>query len=467
MQRLLIGILGSLIVAAPSNASGAQAPNAQILAIFNGRFIGCTNISGILFGFDEAAILNDSADAVEGARSRAQTFAVARLSEYGLRNIVWPRGLNPEVAEALQESFFRIHDFHFQFQGVQLIDSQVLRGSRLRVVVQLPDPDHQIPSISSEVFRQELAAALDHQSDKLDLAAYLEFCAESDIPKVVSLLADRLRQYGDGAGTTFAGKRLRTAADFLQVGDAQAVVVTNYSQGFTLLGEHPYDPRICLSLGDFLQRSGHPRSAQLLYSRGQVAFADWPQAAECRRKAQPSSWPLAFSFPQPALPAGLIRRRLEEKSATLKDLSPACRLILESSGHLPVDASPESNKAFREAWGSFTDPHPNLTNALQYAMESLIDGFSADAANLAGRIFMLQGEYELALPFLEQARFLDANHPYAAGNLALALERIGEKQLAATIADAAIANSRTPDSFRIKLAPLQQNRPPATSSPKQ
>lgn len=467
MQRLLIGIGCSLIVAASSAAYAAQTPNARVLGILNGKFIGSTNISEILYGFDEAAILNDSADALESARSRAKTFAVARLSEYALRKIVWPKGLNPDVAEALRESFFRIQDFHLKFHGVQLIDSEVLRGNRLRVVVELPDPDQQIPSVSSEVLKQELADALDRQSDKLDLAAYLEFCAESEIPKVVLLLADRLRQYGDGAGATFAGRRLRTAADFLQVDDARAVVVTNYSQGFALLGEHPYDPRICLSLGDFLQRSGHPRSAQLLYSRGQVVFADWPQAAECRRKAQPSSWPLAFSFPQPALPAGLIRRRLEEKSATLKDMSPACRLILESSGHLPVDASPEPNEAFREAWGSFTDPHPNLTNALQYAMESLIDGFGADAANLAGRIFMLQDEYELAIPFLEQARFLDANHPYAAGNLALALESIGENQLAATIADAAIASSRTPGSFRIKLAPLQQNRPPATSNPRQ
>jgi tetratricopeptide (TPR) repeat protein len=333
--------------------------------------------------------------------------------------------------------------------------------------VQLPDPDHQIPSVSSEVFKQELAAALDRQSNKLDLAAYLEFCAESDIPKVVSLLADRLRQYGDGAGATFAGRRLQIAADFLHVDNARAVVVTNYSQGFTLLAEHPYDPQVCLSLGDFLHSSGHPRSAQLLYTRGQVVFADRPQAAECRRKAQPSLWPLVFSFPQPALPLGLIRRLLEQKSSPLDSLPPACRLILESSGHLPVEVSPETNSAFREAWVSFTDPHPNLTNALQYAIESLTEGFSADAANLAGRIFMLQGQSELALPFLEEARFLDGNHPFAAGNLSLALESVGEHQIAARIADAALANSSTPDSVRIKLAPLRQNRAPETSKQSQ
>jgi hypothetical protein len=80
---------------------------------------------------------------------------------------------------------------------------------------------------------------------------------------------------------------------------------------------------------------------------------------------------------------------------------------------------------------------------------------------------MLQDEYELALPFLEQARFLDGNHPYAAGNLAFPLENIGENDIAARIADAAIANSRTSESLRIKLAPLQHNCPPTTPNPKQ
>jgi hypothetical protein len=196
-------------------------------------------------------------------------------------------------------------------------------------------------------------------------------------------------------------------------------------------------------------------------------FAGWPHAVECRRKAGPSSWSLAFSFPQPALPAGLIGKRLEEKSALTKNLPDVCRLILESSGHLPVEASLQANSAYREAWSCFTAPHPNLTNALQHAMESLTESFTADAANLVGRIFMLQGEHELALPFLEQARFLDGNHPYAPSNLALALKSIGENQIAARIAGVAITNSMTPNSVRIKLAPLRQNRPPAALKPRQ
>jgi hypothetical protein len=80
---------------------------------------------------------------------------------------------------------------------------------------------------------------------------------------------------------------------------------------------------------------------------------------------------------------------------------------------------------------------------------------------------MLQGQSELALPFLEESRFLDVNHPFAAGNLSLALETVGEHQLAASIADAALANSNTPDSVRVKLAPLRQNRAPETSKPQE
>jgi tetratricopeptide (TPR) repeat protein len=150
----------------------------------------------------------------------------------------------------------------------------------------------------------------------------------------------------------------------------------------------------------------------------------------------------------------LIVKLWKSSGAKKEELGPICWLIAESAGHLPVQASAERNESYDEAWRWFVASPPDLTNALQGAMRSLEEAFTADAANLVGRIFMLQGKNGLAVPFLEEARFLEPRHPYAQGNLALALYALGEKQIATRIAVQACDSSRTPDSLKKNLQNL-------------
>jgi hypothetical protein len=439
-------VVGAFAIDAPPS-------DAELTRIIQGNFVGYIRASGTVLGIDEATILNPSLDAERSAVSRAKAFAAQRLLAYSLREIQWPPHLGSEVVVGLSSSFLRVHQFNLDFQGLQLMKSARRSENTVRVIVSLPEAEKQIPVISLKELEKELRAALTSSPGKVDLASYLEFCAELEIPKVVDLLAERMGQYGKGTAATVAGAKLESPSEFQTTSpqDAGQGMPTTSAEGLKLLGARPYDPAVCLALGRAMQKSGHPRMAQLIYSRGAMVFVGRAEAAECKRKSAQHGWPLSFSYPQPELPSGFVVKLWKTDGANANELPPACRLIAESAGHLPVQCSAVRNASFDEAWRQFSASPPDLTNALQLAMQSLEEAFTADAANLAGRIYMLQGKSGLAVPFLEQARFLEPQHPYAQGNLALALYAAGENQIAAKIAIQAIDSPRTPDNLKKSL----------------
>jgi hypothetical protein len=437
-------------------AADVPSSEAELDRVIKGEFVGYIESSEVLLGVDEAKILNASLDAETSAASRARAFATQRLLSYSLRGIKWPPNLAGEAIEGVSNSFLRVHQFSARLQGLRLIKSWKRNDDSIRVIVSLPDPEKQIAAIALGEVEKELSAALESCPGKVNLAAYLEFCAESDIPKVVELLAERMGQYGEGVAVSLAGARMKSPTGFqvTSVPVAGLGELTTPETGLKLLGAHPFDPAVCLSLGDLMQKSGHPRMGQLIYSRGASVFVGRAEADECERKAGRYVWPLSFSYPKPEVPTGLIVKLWKSSGVQREELGRVCWLIAESAGHLPVQASAERNENYDEAWRWFVTSPPDLTNALQSAMQSLEEAFTADAANLVGRILMLQGKNGLAAPFLEEARFLESRHPYAQGNLALALYALGEKKIGARIAIQAVDASSTPDSLKKNLRNL-------------
>lgn len=451
---------------ARATVADAQPSDAELDRIVQGDFVGSVRADGLLLGIDEAKVLNTSLDAENSAVSRASVFAAQQLLSHSLRDIKWPPNLGSEVIAGLSNSFLRVHQFRLGFQGLQLVKSWRRNEDSVRVIVSLPEPEKQIPVACLGEIEKELRAALGSCSGKMDLAAYLEFCAVSDTARVVELLAERMDQYGRGAAASLAGTSMKSPAEFhipRQEGVETGIPATR-AEGLKLLGARPYDPAVCLVLGDLMGKSGHPRMAQLIYSRGANVFVGRAEADECRRKAGQYLWPSSFSYPQPAVPASLIAKLWKSGGAKIEELGPACWLVVESAGHLPVLPSAERNASYDEAWREFAASPPDLTNALQHAMQSLQEAFTADAANLIGRILLLQGKSWLAVPFLEQARFLDSEHPYAEGNLALALYAVGEKQIARKIAIQAAASSRIPANLRSQLRILNNDKLPDKKS---
>lgn len=428
-------------------------PTDEVRQLLHGEFVGCTNIAGLLLGVDEARAINDSTGAQQSAESRAQTFATGRLLAYSLRGVKWPSNLSAEVTDGLTSSYFRLAPPPREFHGLQHLGSWNRSVRIIRAVVYLPEPDSQIPSVDLAQVRQSLGIALAENPDRIDLAAYLEFCSESEIPKVVELLAKRMSKYGKGTAATLAGEKVSAPSDFLPRNDNTAGTKSPKNRGewFSLLGSRPYDPAVCLALGNLMQQSGYPRAASLIYNRGGGVFVGRADSNECRRKAGKYNWLLSYALPQPEIPYGFTVELAKRAKGKIQELPPTCRLIVESAGHLPVEASAIKTKAYDEAWKLFTAESPNLTNSLQYAIQSLEEGLTADALNLVGRIYMLQGDLVLAIPFLEQARYLESTHPYATGNLALALFAFGEKTIAVNVATSAMGDPRTANDLKNKL----------------
>lgn len=435
-------------------AAEVTLPEEQIDRLLQGNFIGCVKVPGWLLGIDGAKILNTSAGAEVSAESRAKAFATERLLSYSMRDALWQSELGGEVIAGISNSFLRSYQFKVRFQGLQPVKVWKGGGSSIRVIVGLPEPEKQIPAVSLEEVKAELRSALTSHPEKIDLAAYLEFCDQSDIPKVVDLLGERMGRYGKGAGATFAGRRLQSPADFHRPSTkgSENRVATNRTEWLELLGLHPYDPAVCLELGDLMQKSGYPRSAQLLFSRGASVYVGRDEAAACQRKADQSLWPLSS---RSEISPDLILKLWKVAGVGMEEIRPVCRLIVESAGRLPVQAAAANNINYEEAWRQYTAITPDLTNALHFAMESLEEAFTADAANLVGKIFMLKNKNGAAIPFLEQARALDAEHAYATGNLAFALDGVGEKRLAETMARHAFNSPKTPIAFKEKLAELR------------
>ena len=448
-------ILGALCLTQARAYEGATS-DTETDRIVQGSFVGYIKTPGALLGVDEARILNASADAESSALSRARVFAAQRLLAYSLREVKWPPLLASDVTTGLSNSFLRVHQFNAKLQGLQLLKWFKNDESSIRVIVSLPTPEKQIPAISMLDVRRDFAAALVNSPDELDVPAYLEFCEKSEIPRVVQLLVQRMRQYGEGTAVTLAGGAFASTTNFQMTSSAEAepAIPSNRVEGLRLLGTRPYDPGVCLALGDLMRKSGHVRMAQLVYSRGASVFVNRAKAVECKNKIEMLVWPSALSYPHPELPPSLIASIWKTNGTEAEQLPRACRLVVEAAGHLPVQVSTIRNEMYDDAWRWFASSPPNLTNALQRAVQALDAAFTADTVNLIGRILMLQGNHSLAIPFLEQARFLDSEHPYAQGNLALALYAVGEKQTAKRIALQAAACPRTPNNLKNELESL-------------
>ena len=191
-------------------AAEVTLPEEQIDRLLQGNFIGCVKVPGWLLGIDGAKILNTSAGAEVSAESRAKAFATERLLSYSMRDALWQSELGGEVIAGISNSFLRSYQFKVRFQGLQPVKVWKGGGSSIRVIVGLPEPEKQIPAVSLEEVKAELRSALTSHPEKIDLAAYLEFCDQSDIPKVVDLLGERMGRYGKGAGATFADVTMLT-----------------------------------------------------------------------------------------------------------------------------------------------------------------------------------------------------------------------------------------------------------------
>lgn len=431
-------------------------PDEQLDRLVRSDFVGSVKMSGWLLGIDGAKILNASAGAEHTAESRAKAFATQRLLAYSMRNVRWPPGLGSEVVAGISNSFLRSYLIKTPLQGLQSVKLWKTGEASIRIIVSLPEPEKQIPAVSIDDVKAGLRSTLTRDPEKIDLAAYLEFCDKSELPSVVDLLGERVAHHGTGAVATFIGSRLRSSASFrIETGRrVDTLMPTSRTEGLELLRFRPYDPAVCLALGNLMQKSGYPRTAQLLFSRGASVFVRREEAAACQIKAAQDLWPLSFSAPKPELPQGVILRSWKASGVGMEEISPASRLIVESAGRLPVQAVTTSDKNYEQAWKEFAAAPSNLTNALRFAMESLEVEVTADAANLVGRVFMLQNRNGAAIPFLEQARFLDPGHPYAEANLALALHGIGEKSMAEPIARHAANSPTTPAKLKDKLAGL-------------
>ena len=453
-KKLAIALFGVTLFAIRLSAADAAHADGELNKLVKSRYVGWVKVESDLWGIDEAKILNESLGAELSAASRAKEFATQQLLSYSFREIKWPPNLDSNVVSGIKSSFLRVHEFKYALHGLKTIKSWKASETTIRSAVSLPEPEKQIPAIAYKNVMQDLHAALyDSNAAKLDLASYLEICAESDIPKVVEMLGEHMSRYGNGAAATFAGNPLQSAAEVCPANNPplQPKNPSSRSEGLEILGKYPYEPAVCLALGNLMKEDGRPRAAQLLFSRGASVFVGQPAAEECKRKAGDHSWPLSFSFPQPELPTSLIAKLQKTNQGKTDEMGIICRLIVEKTGRLPIKASNERNSQYQEALKQFSAAAPNLTNALQCALRSMEEAVTADAANLAGRIFMIQGKYELAVPFLEQARFLEPNHPYAQANLALVLHALGEKTIAAKIAVQAISSDKTPEAQKKKL----------------
>jgi tetratricopeptide (TPR) repeat protein len=434
---LRLSAILSCCVVLTTTAYGEDEPydKAAIQYLAASEFIGCTNIEGTLYAVDRAKILNLSAGGEISAGARAKDYAIRRLLGYTFRDIKWPEHLSRHVIEGLQDSYFRIHEYGLDLPGLQVVERHLTDEGFVRAVVRLPSPDKKIPCARLDEVRNELALAVKNAPEKLDMAAYFEFCAVDQIREVLPLLGDRMLKYGENVQSVFVGQVLESASAFennhqLYHPDSAP---QDLEAALKRLADNPYMPEACLAAGNVLASSGYSRAARLIYSRGSIIFVGDTAARECKDRAGQGVWPLSFEWPKPAVPPYLILQISQADISKTGQLTPVCRLIIRSAGHLPVSPVEENNEAYKEAWRLFSVSPPNLPMALQLAMASLEKGISADGANLVGRIYMLQGQYALAVPFLEQARFLDHKHPYAQINLEKALRALGENAAAQTL----------------------------------
>ena len=423
-------IAGWAVIWLGVSLSVAESHEERWRELLAGDFLGCTNIGGRLIAIEQASVFGSSQSAVHSAENRARVLAAGRFTDYSLRGVEWPEQLHPRIVAELTRSYRRLHRSSLKLRGVELLGSIQPSVSGVRVAVGLPDAEAQIPPTTLADIHRAFAEGLDRAPEDIDAFAYLEFCEPAQRPRAIQAAAESLHPFGVGAVETFRGGVLESASHLgvLWGEGCPSVDVDDLEALLQLLGQHPYNPTVCLALGKAFGTRGQIQAADIMFQRGAEVFVGLQQSRQCSKQMEDRG---RTPFGGDGSPDRLLLSSLASPdSPVVKAMGPAGQGIIASGGSLPVKPSPVSGAQYDLAWEFFSKSPPDLPAALRSGLLALETHFSADAANLVGRVLMLRGMDAEAVPFLAQAFRLNEHHPYARRNLCHSLMACGQTNVA-------------------------------------
>lgn len=149
--------------------------------------------------------------------------------------------------------------------------------------------------------------------------------------------------------------------------------------------------------------------------------------------------------------------------AELNDRDGIATIIVRHGGMLLLKENTVRNEKLTQANTAFAQAPVDFDKVRELALQSLLDQTSAEALNLAGRTYEMQGKPNSAAFFYFQAHVTNSKNPYAATNLALVFDKLGKNKDAIRWLREASKNDRLPEWSKQKLgllrAKYQEGRP--------
>ena len=388
MFFLLMTVLPGAEAVASASAPGAIYEQNKRTILNDGYFVQGAGF----FSVGIAKAVSDSPLSRKICKRKAYLRAQSGFFRALKHDINWPVNMADSFKSELFAEYVDLSSYSIKLEGVTKIDDFTSEGRCVSVLyAEKKEVAHSVIDYS------DLIALLNgyyvENENSYSSKIYFEICEETEVNRALIGIAEVFGQlYGENVRDVVLGNRIQTLPEFWARGKLftyEEIAEFELEQLLKLLNYSPYDPLLIYSIGNKFSEKGYARLALLFYSRGTKWLVNPEYNMLCLKQIKSDMFLQNASF-FTEQDKGLRLNSVDEyaHNGLLED--GIAKLIVLSFGTLPLD----NDGAVPEA-PSFSD-RARLNHYLKTFASSA--GFAEVA-----KYFKMQGEWELALPFANQA----------------------------------------------------------------
>lgn len=347
--------------------------------------------------------------------SKAKLEAVSNIVYFLESKVDWPQKISPVLRKRVWDEYLKCVPVELSIQKSNIIYRNA-SGDQYTIVIAVSEKNVSIVSPAFSSIKETLLSPANYQSGKINISVCIELC-NGNIP--VSLQEAYANKLGKEYGKNVKQMLLSKNAYSFTCRKQTEIANKSIHDLLILLNTSPYDPELCYSIGEALEKDEFPRTAGIFFAQGSIAREYSSEyAKKCQKKINGIT-----TKKMPVLPAMLFIASAGNANFSDSRLD----FLNYYAGMLPVGVADKAeDNDFNIAQNAFA--RNQLKMAYDHYTKSVASKVTFEGCNMAGNAGRRIGNDHEAIALLLQATISDQRIVYPWVHLAWIYRKLNLKE---------------------------------------